>query len=289
MASKNETPGQMKQRHKLELRNLQTEVKAFQKKAKKDKLSKKDTETQIQQMENDLKHKHEQELAALQTSDGEDEAAEGAKAEAPTETPPVPAKPQGPTKAQRRREKLRKQEQERNERIEEENNNTVSERQIEADIILSKLKPHNLVIKDIPSDGHCMYHAVADQMKQHRIPYSGSEPMFKYLRRITGEYMRARPDDYLPFLALDESSGKSSQELLEEYCDRVINTSDWGGQLELRALACALQAPIQVFSAESDVISMGDEFADQSTPLQLTYHLHYYTLGEHFNSVTPAQ
>ncbi|KAF1332479.1 Otu ovarian tumor-like cysteine protease, partial [Globisporangium splendens] len=282
MASKSETPGQMKQRHKLELR-------AFQKKAKKDKLSKKDTEMQIQQMESDLKQKHEEELASLQTSDDEGEAAEGAKAEAPAEAPPAPAKPQGPTKAQRRREKLRKQEQERNERIEEENKNTVSERQIEADIILSKLKPHNLVIKDIPSDGHCMYHAVADQMKQHNIPYSGSEPTFKHLRRITGEYMRARPDDYLPFLALDESSGKSSQELFEEYCDRVIDTSDWGGQLELRALACALQAPIQVFSAESNVISMGDEFADQSMSLQLTYHLHYYTLGEHFNSVMPSQ
>lgn len=78
-------------------------------------------------------------------------------------------------------------------------------------------------------------------------------------------------------------------ELFEEYCDRVIHTSDWGGQLELRALACALETPIQVFSAESDVIAMGEEFLDNSEPLQLTYHLHYYTLGEHFNSVTPAE
>lgn len=68
----------------------------------------------------------------------------------------------------------------------------------------------------------------------------------------------------------------------------MINTSDWGGQLELRALACALETPIHVFSAEADVISMGDEFAAMRQPLQLTYHLHYYTLGEHFNSVAPA-
>lgn len=46
----------------------------------------------------------------------------------------------------------------------------MSERQIEADIILGKLRQHKLVIKDIPSDGHCMYHAVADQMKQHNMP-----------------------------------------------------------------------------------------------------------------------
>lgn len=80
----------------------------------------------------------------------------------------------------------------------------------------------------------------------------------------------------------------SLAELFEEYCDRVISTSDWGGQLELRALACALETPIHVFSAESDVISMGDEFTAMRQPLQLTYHLHYYTLGEHFNSVAPA-
>jgi len=75
-------------------------------------------------------------------------------------------------------------------------------------------------------------------------------------------------------------------ELYEEYCNRVVTTSDWGGQLELRALACALQRPIHVFAAEGDEITMGGEFADRE-PLQLTYHLHYYTLGEHFNSVAP--
>lgn len=113
----------------------------------------------------------------------------------------------------------------------------------------------------------------------------------------------------MPFLALDLDSGKSMEgtlrfnsrvegtavmlkccvlaELFEEYCDRIVNTSDWGGQLELRALACALSTPIHVFSGESDVIPMGEEFTGRE-PLKLTYHLHYYTLGEHFNSVMPA-
>lgn len=78
--------------------------------------------------------------------------------------------------------------------------------------------------------------------------------------------------------------------MFEEYCERVVSSADWGGQLELRALACALETPIHVFSAASDVIAMGHEFdaAGARPPLQLTYHLHYYTLGEHFNSVAPA-
>ncbi|TMW63621.1 hypothetical protein Poli38472_002562 [Pythium oligandrum] len=280
-AGKTETLGQMKQRHKLEARTLQNDIKNFQKKAKKDKMNKKDMETQIQKMEEDLVKRHESEIASL--ADEEDAAPPAVAAPAQEAAPP---KPQGPSKAQRRKENKKQKERERQERIEEENKHTVSERQIEADIILAKLSQFKLVIKDIPSDGHCMYHAVADQMKRHNFPLTTEEPAYQYLRRLTSEYMLAHPDDFLPFLALEEDGNKSMTELYMDYCDRVANTSDWGGQLELRALACALTTPIHVFSAESDVISMGDEFEERE-PLQLTYHLHYYTLGEHFNSVMP--
>ncbi|KAJ0404591.1 hypothetical protein P43SY_005549 [Pythium insidiosum] len=163
---KAETPGQMKQRHKLELRNLQNEIKAFQKKAKKDKLSKKESEEQIRKMEEDMKQRHAEELAALE-GEGERDTAALAAVEATDAQPEAPSKPQGPTKAQRRRENKKQKERERQERIEEENKHVVSDRQIETDIILAKLRPLKLDIKDIPSDGHCMYHAVADQMKRH--------------------------------------------------------------------------------------------------------------------------
>lgn len=46
--------------------NLQNDIKAFQKKAKKDKLSKKDTDAQVQSMESDLEARHEEELASLE-------------------------------------------------------------------------------------------------------------------------------------------------------------------------------------------------------------------------------
>jgi OTU domain-containing protein 6 len=162
---------------------------------------------------------------------------------------------------------------------------------VEADMILAQLARLGLQIKDIPSDGHCMYHAVADQMQLKKLPIAQDVAGFQYLRRLTSEYMLTHTDDFLPFMALDEGAA-SPEEAFEIYCDRVANTADWGGQLELRALACALRTPIEVFSAESDVLVMGGEFVDEddaSAPkLQLTYHLHYYTLGEHFNSVTPV-
>ncbi|KAI9907019.1 hypothetical protein PsorP6_003771 [Peronosclerospora sorghi] len=95
-------------------------------------------------------------------------------------------------------------------------------------------------------------------------------------------------------MALDESAGGGTDYALIIYCNRVATTADWEGQLDFRALACALRIPIEVFSAEgdrivneADVLMMGREFVDKAyenaPKLQLTYHLHYYT----FNSVTP--
>ncbi|POM79955.1 OTU ovarian tumor-like cysteine protease [Phytophthora palmivora] len=294
MASKNETLGQTKQRHKLELRTLQNDVKAFQKKAKKDRLSKKDMEAQVLAMESALKERHDQEIKAFENETDEQgdtptTQPDAASAEPETTAPSKQAKAQA--KAQRKREAKKKQERERRERIEEANKNTVSERQIEADMIQAQLSRHGLTIKDIPSDGHCMYHAVADQMKQKNMPIVDEVTGFQYLRKLTSEYMLAHPDDFLPFMALDDAA-EGLEDAFVSYCDRVANTADWGGQLELRALACALRTPIEVFSAEGDVLVMGSEFVnedDESAPkLQLTYHLHYYTLGEHFNSVTAA-
>ena len=238
-------------------------------------------------MESAVNERHEQELQAFETKTGDaeilpplhsDEAAKAAEA--------LCKHAKAQAKAQRKREAKKQQEQARRERIDEANKNTVSARQVEADLITAQLARHGLKIKDIPSDGHCMYHAVADQMKQKELTVTEEMARFDYLRKLTSEYMRAHEDDFVPFMALDEGV----DDAFTTYCDRVASTADWGGQLELRALACALRTPIEVFSAEADVLVMGAEFGNEdresTSKLQLTYHLHYYALGEHFNSVT---
>ncbi|KAI9910394.1 hypothetical protein PsorP6_010049 [Peronosclerospora sorghi] len=65
-SNNNETLGQTKQRHKMELRTLQNEVNAFQKKAKKDRLNKKEFEAQVEAIVNALKERHNQELKAFE-------------------------------------------------------------------------------------------------------------------------------------------------------------------------------------------------------------------------------
>ncbi|KAI9909726.1 hypothetical protein PsorP6_014905 [Peronosclerospora sorghi] len=158
-------------------------------------------------------------------------------------------------------------------------------------MILAQLTTYGLKIKDIPSDGHCMYHAVADQIKQKNLPIVDEMAGFQHLRKITSEYMLAHPDNFLPFMGLDEITGGGTDYAFIIYCNRVETTADCGCQLELRALAGASRIPTEVFSSKGDVLMMGRKFvdgADENAPkLQLTYHFHYYALGEHFNSVTP--
>ncbi|CEG38699.1 OTU (ovarian tumor)-like cysteine protease [Plasmopara halstedii] len=257
-----ETLGQVKQRHKLEMRTLQNEIKLFQKKAKKERMGKKEIEEKILSMEIAVKERQDQELEGYE--------AEMAKDASPSAAPDFElaelskqAKTQA--KAQRKREAKKKQDRERREFIEEANKKTVSQRQIEANMILAQLAKYGLKIKEIPSDGHCMYHAVADQIQQKRLNIADGLAGYQHLRTLTSEYMLAHSEDFLPFMALDDSFA-SPEDAFATYCDQLVNTAVWGGQLELRALACALRAPIEVFSAEGDVLLM----------------------GEHFNSVTPA-
>ncbi len=53
-------------------------------------------------------------------------------------------------------------------------------------------------------------------------------------------------------------------EQYETYCDQVANSSNWGGQVELEALANALEVPIDVFSATEKVLRMGSQFDEPS-------------------------
>ena len=64
------------------------------------------------------------------------------------------------------------------------------------------------------------------------------------LRSKAAQYMRASPDDFMPFIVDD--SGEDAAVQMQRYCDRVENTSEWGTQIELQALAAALKVHIQV-------------------------------------------
>lgn len=106
------------------------------------------------------------------------------------------------------------------------------------------------------------------------------------LRGLAADYLRSHPEEFCPFLGLELGDAE-----FETYCDNVasLTKAEWGGQLEIKALSAVLQRPILVYSANAPVLRMDDSGGQgDSTPLSVTYHKHYYTLGEHYNSVMPV-
>ncbi|XP_072459702.1 deubiquitinase OTUD6B isoform X2 [Notamacropus eugenii] len=183
------------------------------------------------------------------------------------------------SKAQKRREKKAALEKEREERIAEaEIENLSGARHLENQKLARILAARHLEIKQIPSDGHCMYRAIEDQLKEQECPLTVA-----ILRSQTAEYMQNHVEDFLPFLTNPNTGDIYTPEEFGKYCDDIVNTAAWGGQLELRALSHILQMPIEVIQADSPPIVVGEEYSNK--PLTLVYMRHAYGLGEHYNSV----
>uniref|UniRef100_A0A8C6GR28 ubiquitinyl hydrolase 1 n=1 Tax=Mus spicilegus TaxID=10103 RepID=A0A8C6GR28_MUSSI len=104
------------------------------------------------------------------------------------------------------------------------------------------------------------------------------------LRRQAAEYMQSHSDDFLPFLTNLSTGDMYTPEENGKYCDDIVNTEAWGGQLELRALSHILQTPMEILQADVPPIIVGEEYP--RNPLVLGYMRHGYSLGEHYNSVT---
>lgn len=134
--------------------------------AKKDKEAKRLAEEQGVQLENEMRERHEKELEPFVEEETLVEETEEEKNDV------AAAKL---AKAQRKRERKKQLEQEKAEQIRLEKLNIVSDREIELEIIQQKLTTMGFSMKEIPSDGNCMFHAIAHQMDQHNIILDASK------------------------------------------------------------------------------------------------------------------
>eukprot|EP00930_Biecheleria_cincta_P006317 TRINITY_DN107304_c0_g1_i1.p1 TRINITY_DN107304_c0_g1~~TRINITY_DN107304_c0_g1_i1.p1 ORF type:complete len:318 (+),score=90.99 TRINITY_DN107304_c0_g1_i1:47-1000(+) len=154
-------------------------------------------------------------------------------------------------------------------------------------IKLAKQKPP-MTILEIPADGNCLYRSIAHQIREfrpdlHNLKRSAEEGFFE-VRALCADSLRKDSDQYSPFAEL-----KDGEDFLG-YCERVENSADWGGELELRALADALNVHIHVFRAEaSEPLILGSAAKQAGEPLRVAFHQYYYALGEHYNSVCPIR
>ncbi|KAL4629953.1 OTU domain-containing protein 6B isoform X1 [Arapaima gigas] len=278
----------LKQQRK-EKKDLQAKIQSMKNAVpKNDKKRRKQLMEDIMKLEAELNQKHEDERKQLNGSLAGDKVEilangvqalvlEGEEGQVTKQGPPRTSK------AQKRRDKKAALEKEREIRIAEaEVENLTGLRHLEGQKLSWLLAEKHLQIREIPSDGHCLYRAVEDQLGSRGLSMNLEE-----LRAQTAQYMRKHADEFLPFLTNPNTGDMYTAEEFEKYCSEVADTAAWGGQLELRALTQVLQIPIEVIQADSPAIMIGEEL--NTAPITLVYMRHAYGLGEHYNSVEPLK
>uniref|UniRef100_A0A8B9RBX2 ubiquitinyl hydrolase 1 n=1 Tax=Astyanax mexicanus TaxID=7994 RepID=A0A8B9RBX2_ASTMX len=198
---------------------------------KNDKKRRKQLTEDIAKLEAELSQKHENELKLLQTNSNaaEKEVSNAVNSINLSGGEQADGKQPRVTKAQKRRDKKAAQEKERENRIAEaELENLLGSRHQEGLKLKQKLTEKHLQIKEISSDGHCMYRAVEDQLLER-----GRALGIQELRAQTAQYMRSHSGDFLPFLTNPNTGDMYTEEEFEKYCSDVAETAAWGGQLEV--------------------------------------------------------
>ncbi|KAA8494307.1 OTU domain-containing protein 6B [Porphyridium purpureum] len=210
-----------------------------------------------------------------------------------TEQTPLSPQSREPSKAQKRKLKKKAQQEEMERRLEEDKaaaRALPNEKQAEADTLCKKLEPLGLTLHAIPPDGNCLFASVADQLVRNASSSSDLDPALlnanssaasAALRRIVADHMLAHQDDFAPFLDTDVP--------FQTCCEQIRDEPNcWGGQLEIKALAEALAARIEVFAADLPlVVSEPPQDTPVKRTIRLSYHRKMYGLGEHYNSVVP--
>lgn len=107
-----------------------------------------------------------------------------------------------------------------------------------------------------------------------------------FLGSLCADTLLSKEDEFAPFCEYNETAPNFAA-----YVDRIRHSSDWGGHLELRVLSIALQKHILVYRMQSPepLHLQPENLPHDEDPIRLSYHLHYYALGEHYNQVVKAE
>ncbi|XP_038070453.1 deubiquitinase OTUD6B-like [Patiria miniata] len=278
------------QKHRKERKELQAQVQALKRSIPKgDKKKKKEVTTEIAKLESDLSQRQEEELSSLKEAEEDDAHTENqVNGSLPEQVGSLSlgedgdAQPTRISKAQKRRDKKAAQEKEREARAAEDAANLESSsRRIEERKMEALLAERGLRVKEISSDGHCLYNAV-----QYQLGLRGTKVSMQQLREQVSDYMQSHADDFMCFLSKPDSGDPYTLEDYEKYCRDIATTAAWGGHHEISAMTHLFKLPIQIIQADSPTLTIGEQFQQQ--PLVLSYHRHAYGLGEHYNSTMPV-
>ncbi|KAG6068841.1 hypothetical protein E4U32_007220 [Claviceps aff. humidiphila group G2b] len=162
-------------------------------------------------------------------------------------------------------------------------------RALERTSLTKIFEEHGLVEREIAPDGHCLFAAVADQLLVRGVVAdlgggggggSTKDPPYRLVRRAAAKYMAEHGEQFEGFLEED----------LGVYVARVRDTAEWGGHLDLMALAGGYGVEIRVVQEGGRIerIRVGEgekEKEKERKVLWLAYYRHGYGLGEHYNSL----
>ncbi|OBT97282.1 hypothetical protein VE01_04655 [Pseudogymnoascus verrucosus] len=291
-------------RHRKENKDLQGRI--TQKKKQATKKTRKGVNDECAELERQLKEAQAAELAALRGDAPEDEPEVESEREhddasvAPTQdetlaadlqktaiSDPAPSEDAQP-KRNRQKERLarRAAEQEAEAiKAQEEAAKLPNWKRQERTAMLKAFKTHKLDEKEIRPDGHCLFSSVADQLDQAGIDLRTKNEAekteafrYKAVRRTAAKYIEGHPDEFEAFL----------EEPLPAYVQKIENSAEWGGQVELIALAKSYNVEICVLQdGRLDKFSP-EETGEEAKKIWLAYYHHGYGLGEHYNSLRNA-
>ncbi|UKZ48704.1 hypothetical protein TrVGV298_002932 [Trichoderma virens] len=277
-----ETLEQMQARHRRELKDLQGRITS-----KKRNATKKTRKGALNgEVKEDLEDEEpEQEAQQNDATTNGTQVLETATAELKLEESNDAQGPQPGKKRNRQKERLARRAAEQEAAMlhaEQEASSMTDHRARESTYMKGEFTAHGLSEKDIQPDGHCLFAALADQLAHNGIPLDGDddkEPAYRTVRRKAAGFMEAHADDFAPFLEED----------LEGYAKKMRDTAEWGGQLELMAVARQYGVEIRVIQdGRTERIGEGEGEGEEAKTLWLAYYRHGYGLGEHYNSLRRA-
>ena len=162
---------------------------------------------------------------------------------------------------------------------------------LERERIHASMRDLGLQEVSIRPDGHCLYSAIADQLHSLSVPLHSAPTAtdteetaiadYKIVRAVAADWIEEHSTDFEAFL----------EEPVDTYVEKVKSTGEWGGQVELLALARAYERNIcvlQDFGRVERIEAAGglaDVEGGKEKDLWLGYYKFGFGLGEHYNSL----
>ncbi|KAF2623812.1 cysteine proteinase [Macroventuria anomochaeta] len=211
---------------------------------------------------------------------------------APPSTPAQSEPGQG-KKKNRQKERLARRKAEQDAAIaqaEEEARNAPNPRELEKQRFEPLLRQKGLQLHEVRADGHCLYAAVADQLSTRSLDLTPKIPItiadsekalpYKKTRHAAAGWIEGHKEDFEAFM----------EDPLAEHVRKIRETGEWGGHLELLALAKSYGVRICVLHSDGRVDKIEDEAAQgDKEEIWLGYYRHSHGLGEHYNSLRKAE